>query len=702
MTLQELKDKGEAPEFLTDEAYNMLQGSYLQPNETPKEMYQRVAKYASSNLKRPDLEGIFFKIVWDNWLCPSTPVLANSGTKSLPISCYAGTSADDTESLLDHVKEMGLLTKYGGGVGSYFGDIRAKGSPISSGGTTDGIVPFLKILESTIDGIKQGSSRRGAVASYLPFSHSEASEFIELRRPTGDLSKKCLTTAFHNAITISDSDMNDIISNSKNRDLFNKLMNMRVETGEPYIMFTDNANKNCPENYKGRIQHSNLCLSGDTLIATKEYGAIKIEDLVGKEVTIFDGKEWVKNSNFRQTNDSATLYRVHFNNGYVDCTEKHRWFKVDSNVATETKDLAIGDLIETMNEQVVYVDSIEKLEGTHKTYCTTVESTSKFGLANGLMTGNCSEIFLPTSYDETFVCCLSSLNLSRYDEWKDWKHNNMTLVELSIYFLDGIMSGFIEQASKISCLEKVTKFSKRHRALGLGALGWHTLLQRRLLPFESFQAMSLNNEVFSKIRREADNATRMLAQEFGECEETLGTGRRNTVTLAIAPNMSSSVISGGSSQGIEPLTANLVAQRGAKGTFIKKNKQLQELLASLNRDTPEVWDQINTDKGSVINLKFLSDEEKQIFATAREINQFSLVKQAAQRQKYIDQGQSINLFFSIPSNKDDNKAVARYINNVHIEAWKLGLKSLYYLKTDSPIKGVSLTKESSDCVACEG
>lgn len=574
-SLQELKNKGEAPEFLTDEAFQMLRSGYLQPEETPKAAYKRVASVVAAKLKRPDLEGLFFDIIWKNWLCPSTPVLANIGTKNLPISCFGGLTPDSTNGILMHAHELGMLSKYGGGVGTYFGELRPRGSRISSGGVTDGIVPFLKIIEATVEGIKQGSSRRGSVAAYLPFNHGDIDDFLDIRKPTGDLSRRCLTTSFHNAVVINDETMEDIVnSNGKNRERWNKLMNNRVETGEPYIMFEGNSNKNCPDGYAGRIKHSQLC----------------------------------------------------------------------------------------------------------------------------------SEIFLPSSEEETFVCCLSSLNLSRWDEWKDWKDakTSMNLVELSVWFLDGVMSVFIDQAKGLPGFDKAVRFAENHRALGLGVLGWHSLLQKNMIPFESFRAMTLNNAVFRQIKEQADKATLDLGAVYGECLETKGTGRRNTVTLAVAPTMSNSVLGGGVSQGIEPITANLFVQKGAKGNFIKKNPFLDIMLKEKGLDTFDVWEQINKDRGSVRNIKGLSDEEKSVFLTAREINQFSLIQQAAQRQRYIDQGQSLNLFFSLPEKAQDKVKVAKYINEVHIEAWKQGIKSLYYLKTASPIKGEVIARDSSECVSCEG
>lgn len=573
--LEKLKEKGEAPEWLTEEGFAMLSGGYLQQGETPKKAYERVSSVVASDLNRSELSPVFFDMIWKNWLCPSSPVLSNTGTKNLQISCFSGTPLDDTYDIMRHVKELVMLTKYGGGVGSSFDSLRPRGSKISRGGTTDGIVPFLKTLEAAIDGTRQGSTRRGAVASYLSMNHGDIEEFIDIRKSSGDPSRRCLTKSFHNAVTINDETMNRIVeSKGRDRDLWNKLMTTRVETGEPYIMFTDNANKNCPEAYKGRITHSNLC----------------------------------------------------------------------------------------------------------------------------------SEIMAPITNEETFVCCLSSVNALKFDEWKDWKcsKTGKDFIELCIYFLDGVLTGFINQAKGLRGLENAVRFAENHRLLGLGVLGWHSLLQSKDVAFDSYNAMVLNAELFGGMRRSADRATEDLAKEFGECKETKGTGRRNTCTIAIAPTASNAVLSGGLSQGIEPITANLFVQKGAKGNFIKKNPLLLQKLIKLNKDTSEVWEQINLDKGSVRNLKFLSDEEKEIFATEREINQHAIIKQSAQRQRWIDQASSINLFFSLPASKSDAVKVAKYMNEVHLEAWRSGVKSLYYLKTDSPIKGELIYRDSEECKACEG
>jgi ribonucleoside-diphosphate reductase alpha chain len=572
--LEQLKESGEAPEWLTSEGFTTLKNGYLLPGETPVQLYKRVASASASRLNKPELASKFFDYIFKNWLCLATPVAANLGAeRGLPISCFSTHVHDTTDDIFKSYHEVAMLTKHGGGIGKYWGDVRGRGIPIKGGGASEGIIPWLKIEETVLQAVSQSGTRRGAGANYLDIEHPDADEFIEIRRPTGDLSRRCLTSNFHHAIKVTDTFMQSMIDgNEKNRELWVKLLKARVETGEPYVMFSDNANKNLPQAY------------------------------------------------------------------------------VNNNLKVSTSNL-------------------------------------------------CSEIFLHTDKDHTFVCCLSSLNLARYDEWK-----NTDVVETAIWFLDGVMEEFILKAGKLPGFERAVRFAVKSRALGLGVLGWHTLLQDKLIAFDSFEAMQLNAEVFRKIKTDAEKASRDLAKEYGEPEWCKNTGMRNTHTCAIAPTVSNSLISGGVSQGIEPIIANYYAQKSAKGTFIRKNPVLERLLDSTNRNSPEVWHQISVDSGSVKNVSCLSDHEKEVFQTAREINQFAIVRQAGQRQKYIDQGQSVNLFFAAPSDIQDvsiKKRLAQYIHDVHIEAWENGVKSLYYLRVDSVLKGDSVFKEASDCKACE-
>lgn len=407
------------------------------------------------------------------------------------------------------------------------------------------------------------SVRRGASAVYLPIDRNDSEEFINIRRPIGDMNRRCLN--IHHAVCISDQFMHNLFNkDERSQFLWKETLKARFETGEPYLFFTDNVNSQRPESY-------------------------------------------VKNDLYIKT----------------------------SNI--------------------------------------------------------CNEIYLYTDPEHTFVCCLSSLNLARYDEWK-----NTNAIQLSIWFLDAVLSEYIDKAENIKGLEAAVRFAEKSRAVGLGALGWHTLLQRKNIEFDSFDAMQLNNEIFKLIKIEADKATRDLAKEYGEPLWCKGLGVRNTHLLAVAPTVSNSIISGSVSAGIEPISANVAFLKTAKGSFLNTNPALAKLLSSKNKNTIDVWKQINENNGSVNSLKFLTDHEKNVFLTAREINQMAIIRQAGQRQKYIDQGQSVNLFFS----KDIDP---KYFNRVHIEAWKAKLKGLYYCRSESVLKGDSVNRQSQEeCKACEG
>jgi ribonucleoside-diphosphate reductase alpha chain len=307
------------------------------------------------------------------------------------------------------------------------------------------------------------------------------------------------------------------------------------------------------------------------------------------------------------------------------------------------------------------------------------------------MTNICTEITLHTDEEHSFICCLSSLNLAKYDEWKD-----TDTVQLSIYFLDGVMQEFIEKTSGKESMTRTNAHAKKGRALGLGVMGWHTFLQQKGLPFNSIASTAHTHNIFSKIKNDAEAASRQLAVEYGEPLWCRGTGMRNTHLLAIAPTVSNSVITGGISAGIEPLPANIYTFNGAKGTFIRKNKVLENLLEEKGQNKDKYWDQMLRDNGSVLGLPdtILSPDEKELFLTFPEINQLELVRQAAIRQRYIDQTQSLNLSF-------DPQDSPKWINQVHMEAHKLGIKTLYYLRTDSVIKG-DLGSRQAECVSCEG
>ncbi len=562
MELEELKKQNEAPEWLDDISYSTLTNGYLMQNETPRQMWERISKASASYQNNQDWKE-YFNLFWNNWLCASTPILTNSGTdRGLNISCYGQNVSDSLASIFDNLKETAMLTKNGGGIGKYYGNVRGRGSEIKGNGKSQGIIPWLKIEDSAIISLSQGSSRRGSEAIYLDINHPDIEEFLEIRKPTGDINRRCIN--LHTAVCIDNKFMSDIISGDKNkRNLWSKLLEMRFTTGSPYIQYTDNINDNNPECYN------------------------------------------------------------------------HHGLKV-----------------------------------THSQLC--------------------NEIMLHSSDTETYVCCLSSMNLARWNEWKD-----TNAVNLAIRFLDGQMSEFIDKANKQIGLEKAVRFSERHRALGLGALGFHSLLQQKNISFESLQAKILNTQIFKHLDIESKKATKELALEYGEPFYCKGFGIRNTHRLAIAPTTSNAIISGDVSQSIEPWASNVFAQKTAKGTFIRKNRSLQKLLKELNKDTIEVWNEINENQGSVKTLDFLTEEQKEVFKTAREINQHIIIKLASDRQKFIDQGQSLNLFF-------DTTADPKYINEVHLEAWKQGLKGLYYVRSSTVIKGDSIDyKSASDCTYCE-
>lgn len=556
------------PEWGNNDLYlTTIKGGYLQKDETPRMAYERLAATAVKYLKDDALFEPLFEIFWKGWLIPSTPVMSSFGTnKGLPISCFSGVVPDDMYDIGRKELEMRMLSKHGGGTAYDFSQVRPIGSPIKNGelGTSDGIIPFMKSYDSTIISSKQGKLRRGAVAMYLDIEHKEYPEFLEIREPKGDINRQCHN--IHQGAVVTDNFMRNVkASDGWERKLWTQTLMKRVKTGEPYLMFIDNANKSLPENWAKnnlKIRHSNLC----------------------------------------------------------------------------------------------------------------------------------SEIFLPTDDQHTLVCCLSSLNLYKFDEWK-----NTDTVKLAIYFLDSVISEFIEKSKEIKGIEDAKRFAEKSRALGLGTLGYHTYLQSKGISFISIYSNGQTNNIFGYIRNEAEIATKELADSFGEPEWCVGTGKRNLTLLAIAPNRSSSKLAGGLSQGVEPIAANIYVDDDAKGLHIRKNPELVKLLESKDRDIPEVWDQITEDRGSVMNVRCLSEEEKEVFKTFKEINQLELVKQAGIRQKYLDQGQSINLAFS----KD---APAKFINLVHYTAWEVGLKSLYYFRSESNLRADSAQQRDlySECVICEG
>lgn len=347
---------------------------------------------------------------------------------------------------------------------------------------------------------------------------------------------------------------------------------------------------------------------------------------------------------------------------------------------------------ETQRESVhfVTITSIEDTETEQDTYCFN-NPVRGLGTFNGVVTGQ-SEISLFTDEDHSFICCLSSLNLTKYDEWKD-----SDLVETAVYFLDGILEEFLYKTDGKRSFERAHRSALKGRALGLGVLGWHTFLQQKNLPFACVASTSYTNTIFSQIKNQAEYASRKLADEYGEPEWCRGTGMRNSHLIAIAPTVSNSTISGGVSAGVEPLPANCFLFNSAKGSFLRKNKELEKYLEKRGHNTEEVWDQINKDRGSVMNLpdEIIPQHDKEVFLTFAEINQMSIVEQAIIRQKYVDQAVSLNLKFD-PSDSP------KFINSVHLAAWKGGIKTLYYLRSESVLRADIASRTSEECQGCSG
>jgi ribonucleoside-diphosphate reductase alpha chain len=552
------------PSWMDEISLATISKGYLLPGETPKKAYRRVAAAAASRLKKPELENKFYKIIWNGWLGLASPVLSNMGTdRGLPISCFGVDTPDSVRGIGLTNAELMKLTALGGGVGISVSRIRPRGTEITGNGKSEGVVPWCKIYDSAIIATNQGSVRRGAASVNLDIEHPDIEEFLQIRRPKGDPNRQCLN--LHQCVVVGDSFMRKLESRDQDSmALWAEVLKSRMETGEPYIMYKDNVNKNNPIAYM-------------------------------------------------------------MNN--LDVT----------------------------------------------------------------MTNICTEITLFTDEEHSFICCLSSLNLAKYDEWKD-----TDTIELATWFLDGVMQEFIDKSNGRDSLKRTHNHAKKGRALGLGVMGWHTYLQQKRMPFNSIASTAYTHNIFSKLKNDAEKASRDLAAEYGEPLWCRGTGMRNTHLLAIAPTVSNSVITGGISAGIEPLPANIYTFNGAKGTFIRKNKVLETLLEEKGENKDKWWDQMLADNGSVLNLpdNILSPEEKELFLTFPEINQLELVRQAAIRQRYLDQTQSLNLSF------DPNDS-PKWINQVHIEAWKLGVKTLYYLRTDSVIKG-DLGSRQADCVSCDG
>ena len=581
---------------LTDFGKATLSDRYLGQNESYQDLFARVASiYADDNLHAQRL----YNYISNLWFMPATPILSNGGNeRGLPISCFLNEAGDSLSSILDLWNENVWLAAKGGGIGSYWGNLRSIGEKIGRVGKTSGIIPFIKVMDSLTMAISQGSLRRGSAACYLPIDHPEIEEFIEMRRPTGgDPNRKALN--LHHGVLVSDAFMRAVETNSEwalkspkdeiiqstlsARNLWIRLLTARVETGEPYIIFVDTVNRQIPQHHK----------------------------LAGLNV---------KTSNL------------------------------------------------------------------------------------------CSEITLPTGVDKdgndrTAVCCLSSLNLETYEEWKDQPN----FIEDIMRFLDNVLTDFINRAPDSF---KDAKYSAmRERSVGLGVMGFHSFLQKNSIPLESVMSKVWNSKIFEHIQIKVDQASKKLAKERGACPdaEEYGFKERFSNKTAIAPTASISIISGGASPGVEPVAANSYTHKTLSGSYNVRNRYLKKVLEKYRKNDDETWSTITTNQGSVEHLDFLTRNEKDVFKTAFEIDQKWIVELGADRTPFVSQSQSINIFLPADVHKKE-------LHQVHFQAWKKGLKSLYYcrsksiqraeninrgLSTEAAITKTKEDQDNEECLSCQ-
>jgi len=580
--------------YLSEFSHKTLQDRYLIEGETsPQDAFARAAKaFSDDDAHAQRLYDYASKL----WFMFSTPILSNGGTtRGLPISCFLNYVEDSREGLTGHYTENAFLSSVGGGVGGSWSDVRSVGSTTSNGSESTGVIPFMKVVDAEMLAFSQGVTRRGSYAAYLDISHPEVEEFLDVRKPTGgDVNRKSVN--LHHGVLIDDKFMDiieqatrvegfddswdlidphskKVIKTVSAKTLWVKLIQNRVETGEPYIMFKDTVQAALPQFQKDlglQVHHSNLC----------------------------------------------------------------------------------------------------------------------------------SEITLATTPDRTAVCCLSSVNLEEYDEWKD----NPQFINDLVRMLDNVITYFCDTAP--AQLFRAVASAKAERSIGLGAMGFHAYLQRHNIPFESAMAKSRNNKMFGFIKGEAENATRELAEERGPCPDGASAGVRNAHLLAVAPNASSSIICGNTSPSIEPYRANAFTQKTKSGSSLLKNEYLEHALQEIGQDTDDVWKSIITNGGSVQHLEFLDDYTKDVFKTAVEIDQRWVIEMAADRQEKICQSQSLNIFF--PSNVSKQE-----LHAIHMMAWKKKVKTLYYLRSEALKRAETVSDEvlrqyifdsidDEGCLACEG
>ncbi|WP_371741610.1 ribonucleoside-diphosphate reductase subunit alpha [Novosphingobium sp. 9U] len=584
--------------LLTEFGKDTLDDRYLLPGEKYQDLFARVADaYADDEGHAQRLYDYISKL----WFMPATPVLSNGGTgRGLPISCYLNSVDDSLEGIVATWNENVWLASRGGGIGTYWGAVRGIGEPVGLNGKTSGIIPFVRVMDSLTLAISQGSLRRGSAACYLDVSHPEIEEFLEIRKPSGDFNRKALN--LHHGVLLTDEFMAAVRDGAEfalrspkdgsvrgkvdARALFQKLVETRLATGEPYIVFNDTVNRMMPRHHRElglKVSTSNLC----------------------SEITLPTGRDHLGN-------------------------------------------------------------------------------------------------------DRTAVCCLSSLNLETWDEWKGEKH----VIEDVLRFLDNVLQDYIDRAPDEMARAKYS--AARERSVGMGVMGFHSYLQKRGIGFESAMAKALNLQMFQYINQKANEASMLLANERGPCPDAADVGvmERFSCKMAIAPTASISIICGGTSACIEPIPANIYTHKTLSGSFVVKNPYLEKLLASKSKDSTNVWNSILEHGGSVQHLDFLSPEEKAVYKTSFEIDQRWLLEFAADRTPYIDQAQSLNLYIPADVDKWD-------LMMLHFQAWEKGIKSLYYLRSKSvqragfaggveadntpeaPKFEIGETTDYDECLACQ-
>ncbi len=907
------------PTWMTKEGLATLQRGYLHDNETPSDMYWRVASSAESYLEKenfflPGFKEDLYDILWNGLLGLASPVAANLGTNrgGLPISCYSLSVEDSISGIFNAIAESAKLTQTGGGLGINLGHIRPSGALIkSSGGKSLGVMPFAKLFDETAHAVSKGNVNRGSFALYLPIEHPDIKAFLLSKDKTRGNERRHLHSNI--AVTITDKWMYSMLldRDPEKMEIFVEVIKTRLMCGSPYLIFIDTINDARPQAYINNnlfVETSNLCcLPGETLVATKEFGHTPIKNLVGKNVTVFNGKDWVETSTFTNKGKSTVLYEITLETGEkFSMTPEHRNILEDGKTIKKAGELKVGDvlmsakeyaepsdlnlsnktkapylkgfiigdgtyageeinaakldlhdtkfmceakLLQSANEidprkstradaivkpsfteartvssgfdhskkhklktmrglslrptltpfgkeykkgfpeyifhwpekdkleflagifdadgttdgqAIQYsqeykqqlldiqrllnslgissrldnynrlliprnegyklgkmlptvrlkfngtepnrvtakhnkIKSIKKVNKSTDVYCPSIPSTGFFALANGVLTGN-SEIVQHTSPNSaTFSCCLSSLNLYHWDTIKNYTghYTGLSVIELATVFLDCVLSEFIDKASKIPELHHAALTAQRERSLGLGSMGLAALYQRKGLPFESPEAKCLNISIHQRIHEETHRTSQWLGKALGEPELCVGTGYRNAHITAVAPTRTNSIICDAGSQGIEPIDRNYILAKQDKGTFIRKNKELIRVLESYGKNTQDTWRQIIEDDGSVKSLDFLSENEKNVFKTARELDQRAIIDQAADRQLFIDQAQSINLFF-------DSIIDPQHLANLHCYAWSRGVKSLYYLRAKSKQlqKSLNLLITQKNCAWC--